>query len=463
MIQKIFKDILNKAIEDKKINYWVVNSLIMENFNIYAVNDYEIESELKSKRVQSQVTVYKNFDDKIGKSSFTVFESGSVEEFEKELDDAIFICTQSLSEKYELPKSSDDVVNDEHIDYNDFYSKKFFDDFESEKLEEFGIDKIGLLKNIVQDSQDNENNIKVMLNSLEFFNKIKRYNIETSSGISKSYNKNTSYFELILTAINTKTQDEKEHIAYENINDIYSYDFAKFFKDTITFTKDTLIAKEAVNFDGQIVLSDVAAKDFFVPEPPTNPVVNQSSGKLKFLKISQFEKGKEIFKTNYDKLTMYSNPFVKNNIDSVPCDGLGISSNRLCLIKDNVFMNFYSTKQYSDYLGIKATGPLGVVEVNCGKKSVSELVVNNDENKKLIEIVSFAWFSPDTISGNFSAEIRLGYEIIDGVKTPFRGGLFTGNVFKVLEDVEFSKEQVEMIGYLGPAVIKFHKSKIVGM
>jgi predicted Zn-dependent protease len=67
------------------------------------------------------------------------------------------------------------------------------------------------------------------------------------------------------------------------------------------------------------------------------------------------------------------------------------------------------------------------------------------------------------LSGDFSAEIRLGYKIENGVKTSFKGGLFTGNIFKLMEDIELSKEIFQEENYLGPKAIKFHKAEIVGM
>ena len=67
------------------------------------------------------------------------------------------------------------------------------------------------------------------------------------------------------------------------------------------------------------------------------------------------------------------------------------------------------------------------------------------------------------LSGNFSAEVRLGYIVKDGKKTPFKGGLFTGNIFKLLENCELSKELIEETGYKGPKSIKFYEGELVGL
>ena len=67
------------------------------------------------------------------------------------------------------------------------------------------------------------------------------------------------------------------------------------------------------------------------------------------------------------------------------------------------------------------------------------------------------------MSGNFSAEIRLGYYVKDGKKAPFKGGLFTGNYFEAAKEIELSSERVEKAGLISSKCVKLHKGEIVGM
>ena len=58
-----------------------------------------------------------------------------------------------------------------------------------------------------------------------------------------------------------------------------------------------------------------------------------------------------------------------------------------------------------------------------------------------VEIVSFSWFNPDPITGDFATEIRLGY-VVDGQgRRPFKGGLLIGNVLDALANVRWSRER----------------------
>lgn len=448
-----FIEKLQAAKEEGKISNWNIQRHKVRRSNVYVEKDYTIESLLNSKREEIVFSINKEFEDSIGESSFNVSENDSIETFEKELEDAIFICSTSKSKKYEPIKKDSEGVDDSDIDYSIFYDETFFEEFEKKTLNVFVAEKLDLLKRTIESQ-----NGKVVLNSFEFFNSIIEHSVESSEEIRKEFKKNKSYMEFILSGVNG--DNEIEHITYQKINDIYKFDFETFFNTAIENVLSSLSENKAEDFKGKVILRDYSAFDFFVPSPPSNPLTNHCSARLKFQGISKYEIGEKVINSNLDKITLYSNPLLSNNESSMPYDEDGVSAKRICLIREGVFEQFFANKKHADYLGIKQTGPFGVVEIDGGSKNYNELYEDEDE---IIEIVSFAWFNPDIVSGDFSAEIRQGYKIKNGVKTPFKGGLFTGNVFKILEDVELSKELIEEAGYYGPKVLKFHKGEIVGM
>lgn len=452
-----FEEILNKAVDEGKISAWNIKSYILKKNNIYVEENSKIESILKSKRHEFIFTIYRDFEETIGESTFTLNES-NLEKFEEELEDAIFISSTSQSKKYSLPSKDDLIVKDDHIDYDIFYNSKYWSGFDEYDFENFLSEKLNSLNELVSGSCTDSIGLRV--NYSEFFNSIATSFIQSSTGIFKNYKKNSSYFEFVITAKNLVSGEEKEHIVYEDINDIFSFDWVKFFSKHIQFAKDTLIAEKSEDFTGKVILSDFAGYDFFIPSPSPNPLVSFSSARLKFMKVSNYEIGKNVVESKMDKLTIYSNALLEGNSASSPYDYFGISGRRICLIGDSVFKNYLASKQYADYLDVEPSGPAGVIEVEGGSKSSLELYNDSDE---MIEIVSFAWFNPDTASGDFSSEIRLGYRIKDGLKVPFKGGLFVGNVFKVVEEVELSSDTINIPKYKGPEMVKFWKGKIVGM
>jgi predicted Zn-dependent protease len=63
-------------------------------------------------------------------------------------------------------------------------------------------------------------------------------------------------------------------------------------------------------------------------------------------------------------------------------------------------------------------------------------------------------FVPNALSGDFSAEIRLGYLYKNGKRIPIRGAMFTGNLFAMLDTMRMDGE-LHLARYKGPAVVRF--------
>jgi len=456
-----FKNILNEKLKSNQISNFKI--ILRENrkYNIYVEKNYKIESILNSKREEKEVIIYKEYDDNLmGTSSFNIDDNVSEDDFLNQLNDALFICSQSKNKKYSLAKKEDIFVDDSNINYDDFYSKKFEDYFNSKSLSLFYQEKLDLFKKIIKEKSNEYPNLNVKLNTIEFLNNLNSTKLEISTGIKKQKKSNSSYMEFVITVEDKKEKENKsEYIVYEKINDIFKFNFENFFTDSINSAIISTKKSTIDNFKGEVILIDNACSDFFIPDLTQNPLVGHSSARLKDLNISQFEPEKSVINSKKDKITIYSNPLLKSNSASTPFDLDGICAKRIPLIENSIFKNYFASKKYADYLKLNPTGPLGVIEVKTGEKSINEL---QESQNKIIEIKSFSSFVPDMISGDFSAEIRLGIIIKNGKKTPFKGGLFTGNIFKLLEETHLSKEVQEKVGYLGPKAIKFYNADIVG-
>ena len=450
-------DFLTNAINEKEISHFSLLNAITKRNNIYVEANYQIESILKSSREEVVIQIYVPKGEKLGVSSFTLSEGDSFETFEEEYRDALFIANQSLSKEFKLPTEGDKELDDSHIKYDDFYSKKFLENFENNTLSLFISEKLKELKSMISEKSDGR--VSLSLNSFEYHTTFSKKHLQTSIGVKKSYQKDTSYMECIITAKDNNSQEETEHIVYKKINDFYEFDYKSFFGEQAQYARDTILAVKPEEFKGIFCLGEISTPDFFLPEPPNNSAIMFSSGALKYQKISNYEEGNEIVKAKKDTLTVHLNPLLKDNNASAPFDFNGISGQNLSIIENGVFKQFYSDIRNASYLNIKPTGPMGSIVVQEGKKSIKELC----DEKEYVEIVNFGWFNPDITSGNFSAEVRLGYILKDGKKTPFKGGLFTGNIFKLLEDCELSKEVIEEAGYKGPKAIKFYKGELVGL
>ncbi len=80
----------------------------------------------------------------------------------------------------------------------------------------------------------------------------------------------------------------------------------------------------------------------------------------------------------------------------------------------------------------------------------------------MLEIISFASYAPEGLSGNFTVEIRLGYLHKGRKKIPIKGGMFTGNIFQLIQNMKLSKEINEFQGYKGPEAVRFENAVVSG-
>jgi predicted Zn-dependent protease len=454
-----FKIFLNEKIKEKKISSWYLSSHRIRRNNIYLERNYKIESILKSKREQREFNIFREEGENIFESSFSAQFDASLEELKKKFEDALFTCSLSKSKRYILPILGDDMLDDGDIDYSIFIDNKFLNEFDNSDLNIFLSKKIETFKDIIQKYSNDKMSFE--MNYLEFFTKIFEDELESFEGVKKSFKKNSAYIEFVITAKDIPSNKEFEHIVYQKINDIYDFDFESFLKNQINFAGDSLIAginNHIPNFKGKVLFSNIATVDFFLTDLSLSPFLVHCGARIKYLNVSRYEIGKHIVNWKKDKLTVYSNPLMKKNAGSIPYDSLGISAKKICLINNGVFENYISSKQYADYLKIKPSGPLGVIQVDEGSKTKNDLY----DEEEYVEIVSFASFNPDSFSGDVSAEIRLAYHCKGGEKIPFRGGLFSGNIFKLMEDMEISKEKINVPSYEGPKILKFYEGEIVG-
>ena len=151
-----------------------------------------------------------------------------------------------------------------------------------------------------------------------------------------------------------------------------------------------------------------------------------------------------------DPLTVWANRQLPYGVGANRFDAEGIPSHRLLLIKDNVLQAFSAGQRYAEYLGIPATGDFGAIEVAAGSRPAAELL--GDPH---VEVAAFSWFNPDTITGDFACEIRLGYVVEDGKRTPFKGGQLIGNYLQALASARWSEETGYYGAYQGPTTVRF--------
>ncbi|MBT4541021.1 hypothetical protein HOC35_05900 [Candidatus Woesearchaeota archaeon] len=437
---------INKIIsllKKRKLDGWKISLAEIKRTNLYYTKYLEKESELNAFRTNVDITIYKHLGKEIGESSFSILDEN---EIDKKINDALVLCDYSTKPKFSLP-----VKN--KLSRVSLVDKKLINPIKH--LED-------IHKTIKYELTKNENkNIKP--NNLELHSSYLKSRIVNSNGVDFKEEKTALYVELTLTASGVlNSGKEQEHVAMKEVSSLSKFNANKFVQENVSLVKDVLNSSLIKTFKGNVMLSGEASSEFFAPHLGLNPLVMHASAKIKHMNLSKYNLNKKIAKFNGDKLTILSNPLLKLNPSSSLFDGDGVVSKKIKLIDNGVFNNYFSNKQYADYLKIKATGALGSIEVSKGKKLAKAFYVSG------LEIVSFSSFSPNSISGDFSAEIRLGYVVKKDksgkiTKKPFKGGMFTGNIFDLIEEMYLSKEIKETNGYKGPKLVMFKNAIVSGM
>lgn len=454
--QQTIQEILNKYIQTNTISAWSIYSNTNKKNNIYIQKEFKIETELKALRDEKTITITKQTKDNMSQSSFVVTSNITTKEFEEQLQQSLISLEYSKIKPYELPKLQDKEVNDENINYQDFSDVKTREFLEQDNLLDYVKTQLESIKTILK--QEETQNEKYILNYMEILTQLKTLELETSTNINKTQNKESIYIEFVITSIDKNTNEEKEFIVYHNVVDFMNFYLPEFFKENLQNAKAAKIAKNTQSQNTNVILTNKAIVDFFLPDLTSNSVIAHASSRLKFMNMSKYEKGKEVLQAKKDKLTICSNPFIKNHSNTSAFDNEGLTSKKITILEDNIVKNLFGNKQFSSYLNEEPTGSLGVIEINTGNTTYDELI-----NDNTIEIISFSSFVPDIVSGDFSAEIRLAYKYENGVKTPIKGGLFSANIFQILANCHLSKEELEENGYKGPKHIKFYECDITGL
>jgi predicted Zn-dependent protease len=214
------------------------------------------------------------------------------------------------------------------------------------------------------------------------------------------------------------------------------------------WTRDLLDATHPPSQQGPVVLRDAALSEFV----SAGVIQTLGSASQKFAGASTWEIGKSVLPSEGtgDPLSVWANRQVPYGVGANRFDAEGIPSQRLALIQDNVLQAFSAGQRYAEYLAIPATGDFGVIEVAPGSRPAAGLV-----SEPHIEVAAFSWFNPDEITGDFASEIRLGYVVGDGKRTPFKGGQLIGNYLQALAGARWSRETGFYGSYLGPTTVRF--------
>jgi PmbA protein len=299
-------------------------------------------------------------------------------------------------------------------------------------------------------------NRSVELTAAECFGEIHTTHLVNSRGIDAEQESTETNIEIVLHSqrgegeVETFTEMSRRCVADLHLEDEI--------EQRTRHTLDLFEAGPPFAWQGPVILrGEVLA--VFVAGDSLGGGVLQSLGSAasKYAKLSPWEIGKSVFRSEVkgDPLTVWSNRRIPFGTGSNRFDDEGLPAQRVELVRENELVAFVASQRYADYLNLPATGAFGGVELPSGHIEASALLA-----EPYVEIIQFSWFNPDTITGDFASEIRLGYLVENGVRKPFKGGQLIGNFLDALADVHWSAETGFFGNYLGPHTARFNHLKI---
>lgn len=443
MLLPILRDLVKKGV----VSDWVLNFTHNRGANIYVQRNGEAEDELSSIREDIQVIIYERYSDgSMGEARIPIITNDPGEAKQQVLD-AKTTCASTKKPWFPLPEPQ------EGIELPRSYDERML----ASVFEGNGAAIPRAMHQQVRATMQALSDVK--MNCCELHASAGTVRVISSTGVDISFHKTIVYLEVVMTCRSAKPGDKSGEREYTfNLLAVSpeQLDIQAILLQQAQIARDATTAEPNPGFVGDVVLSGRSVTEFFAPHHDVNPLVLHTSAKIHHMGLSCFTIGQPIGQfTSGEPITISTNPGLPLGLYTMPVDEDGTPLSTVELVRNGLFVNYLATARYAHYLGVPPTGNLTNVHINPGATREEHLRGNN-----YFEIVSFSWFNPNPLSGDFSAEIRLAYRWVDGRKTPVRGGMFTGNVFTNILAARFSKEIMQSGAYYGPRAVLFKSATI---
>jgi predicted Zn-dependent protease len=433
MVTQILKDITKKGI----ISDWSIGFGHNRSSNLYVERNFTIEDDLSSIRENLLVTIYERADGMIGEAQLAIVTDDAAEARDLIMA-AKLACQHTRKKAFDLPHP-DDIAFPESHDESLFRLV-------------FSGEGSRVTHTILEQARAVLTPLEVKTNGMEVLTSAGTVRIMNSNGVDVSYHRSEVYVEFVLS---TKAKEEREFTISKRVVSPEQLDLPGMILQQVQIVRDAASAAPNPGFEGDVLFAGPSVTEFFTPHHDFNPLVTHTFAKLQHMGLNLFTKGQPLGPIAGEPITITSNPALPLGLATAPVDEEGTPLRAVELIRNSVFINHIATSRYAQYLGVPATGMVSNLQVSPGATREQHLRGNN-----YLEIVSFSWFNPNPFSGEVSAEIRLAYHWVNGKKTPYRGGTFTGNVFKNILNARFSKEIIQSGSYYGPRTILFRAAKV---
>ncbi len=412
---------------------WIVRRTHVTEHQRYLLKDRP-ECERTVERTNLRVTVFNRHDRGQGQASFTLFGKEPLER--SRVEDAVFMASLQANPAYGLPSPAP-LPAVELRDPKLRNLRSALDGIQDQVYAAAGKEK------------------GVRLSSAEAYLDLAETEILTSAGVEAAKEETSVFLDLVVLARDGDRESES-HGEYEERR-LSSLKVGEIVARHATFARDTLKAELPATHRGPVVVSNGAFIPFFTP------FRFATSGRSIYRKLSPLALGKPALgdrQLTGDPFTLASDATLAYGDESTPFDEQGLALAPARIINAGMFEAAAADQQYAEYLGMRATGDWHNVVLSPGSATVDELLEPGDD--PVIHVVEFSFLNPENVSGGFSTEIRLGYEIGKRGTRVIKGGSLVGNVYDAFAAARYSRDTELRGDYFGPPAIRFASLQVTG-
>jgi predicted Zn-dependent protease len=422
-----------------RVQDWIVRETRQDSNQLYLIGA-EPEAERLTHTTRYDIDIYHDHDGGRGEASVSL-QPGEVGQLGARLDEATYLAGLSHNPPFSLPRAAaypQVEAWDPAIGTPDAAARAARD------LAEQARAAVGA-------------EAGVRLSSMEIYLNAAEVTLRTSAGVSATRRGTAAECELVVTSRNDAGEESEAQDlwARRRVTDL---DVAGRARRQAQYARDSLRARPPGGGEWPVVLEAETMLPFFAP------VTYRSAASSKYRQATPWEPGRPIAPDSatvgpdgapFDPFNLASDGLLPFGAETRAFDDEGLPARQFDLIAGGALVGYWATQRYADYLGIAATGRLSNFAVGPGPRGAADLLSPAGDTP-LLHVVTFSWLNPDSITGAFVGEIRLGYEVSREGVQPVKGGAVSGNVFRALTQAHFSSETAFAGSYLGPAWGRFH-------
>ncbi|MHA1717978.1 MAG: metallopeptidase TldD-related protein, partial [Promethearchaeota archaeon] len=315
-----------------------------------------------------------------------------------------------------------------------------------------------------QKSLELQEAFKETLRAQVSFGKLRSYKIQkaliNSNGFRKNKRSTKFYYEFAFRAKSKETGRMAEYWTSCQVKKRNQLKFLDYFPEWTTMARDAL--------SSSLPPPDPHIDVLFSPEMVRICILETLGYSLTapaiYTKTSPFQVGDKISVPN---LTIIDDGISDSGLHSSSWDSEGFPKQRTILVNEGVIKNILYDSNFAKLMGTKSTGnaqrypekggkmkvEINNLDILPGEQTLQEIFANT---VKMVYVNKFQWLHPNPITGDFGATILHGYLVENGkISNPIRGGTISGNIYKMLEDIDGISKETRVVDNAIVPFIKF--------